>query len=75
MMRLYHVAPNRMQPAKSVTKSQKHPISRCDIWVFPKIGVPQNGRFLMENPIKIHDLGVPLFLETPIFTCVSLGSQ
>ena len=22
----------------------------------------------MENPIKIDDLGVPLFLQTPIFT-------
>ena len=22
----------------------------------------------MENPIKIHDLGVPLFLETPILS-------
>ena len=25
---------------------------------------------IMENPIKIHDLGVPLFLETP--TCCFL---
>ena len=40
---------------------QDHPI-----WVFPKIGVPQNGWFIMENPIKMDDLGVPLFLETPI---------
>jgi len=26
-------------------------------WVFPKIVVPQNGWYIMENPIKMDDLG------------------
>ena len=36
-------------------------------WVFPKIR-GKNPKWMvkiMENPIKIDDLGVPLFLETP----------
>ena len=53
------------------------------IWMFPKIGVPRNGCFRMENLIKMDDLGVPLFLETPIslksrlsmFVCVLHYSQ
>ena len=48
------------------------------IWVFPKIGVPQNGWFIMETPIKIPDLGEfpPILGSTPIWRdiCVSKSS-
>ena len=45
-------------------------------WVFLKIGVPQNGWFIMENPIKLDDLGVQhphkdMFHEDPSGMCTS----
>ena len=47
-------------------QEEPHSQKPMQIWVFQKIGVPQNGWFIMENPIKMDDLGVPLFSETPI---------
>ncbi len=49
------------------TIPQAHRTHR-NIWVFLKKGVGhQNMVKIMENPIKMDDLGVPLFLETPIY--------
>ena len=43
--------------------------SDCLIWVFPKIGgkpPKMDGVFHGKSYEQIHDLGVPLVLETPI---------
>ena len=43
-------------PTSTRLMTQQH------IWGFPKIGVPQNGWFILENPMKMDDLG-----ENPLF--------
>ena len=49
------IAPNELNPMKQ----------KLYIWGFPKIGVSQNGWFIMENPIKMDDLGYPYFWKYP----------
>ena len=39
------------------------------------MGVPPNGWFIRENPIKMVDLGVPLFQETSILLRLGRAQQ
>jgi hypothetical protein len=43
------------------------------IYGFPDMGIPQNESFIMENPIKIDDLGAPPSQEMP-YIYISTGN-
>ena len=66
----------KFDPATEATKFPKNPKKHNTIWMFPKIGVNQNGWFIMENPFEIDDLGV-IFGNIHIlgFACSMLGTS
>ena len=48
-------------------------LTTISIWVFPKIMVPPNGWFIMENPIKRDSGGTIIFGNIHIIYVVQLG--
>jgi len=58
-------AMNRLGKGKPVGWGKK--MLPRDGWKSKNRGTPKWMEFLVENPIKMDDLGVPPFSETPIY--------
>ena len=61
----------RSEGAESFCFGKSHESSPCALG-FPEMDTPIAGWFIIENPIKMDDLGVPPFLEMP-FIILYLG--
>ena len=59
-MMVDHTLPPIIMVQSKIGVSPSRLNTSMTIWMFLKIGVSQNGWF-MENPIRMDDLGVPLF--------------
>ena len=60
-----HILGQRINDINPWIHDPQIPGQKSNIWGFPKIGVPQNGWFILENLIKRDDLGVPYFRKHP----------
>ena len=66
------VGPGRCSLKMTMPKSRACVASSVDqeFWGVPKLGVPQNAWFIRKIPIKMDDLGAPLFQETLIYVLI-----